>query len=451
MEFRSWWAGVAIFIVLCLPAFPFVALVRGEEPQMYTLQESIDEALKNNRAIKARKEQVSQARYAKNQARADFLPKLSTSYGYTRLDKVEESSPTTVNSSRGTFTIPGEEQNALDNYQFKISVDQPLFTGFALTSSFRIAELDVDRSRMELRLEELALALRVKEAYFGILKAEKTLQVAKQAVDFYESNVKLARDFHKVGMIPVNDVLKAEVKLAKARHDLVEARNALRLARSNFNIVLSRPINSPANVEDVLVFKPVQGEFTDYVKKALETRPEIRLLETRIHQADQQVRLAESGLYPEIALGYDYIREGDSADVSGSPFHDSERWEAKAVLSWDFWQWGKTYYGIREKESLKREFIQTKQAMEDKIRLQVKEALLGLEEAEENIPTTRKAVEQARENLRVMRKRYKAQVTTMTEVLDAQTMLTEARMNYFHALYSHHLAKARLERALGTY
>ncbi|MCD6298013.1 MAG: TolC family protein, partial [Deltaproteobacteria bacterium] len=68
-----------------------------------------------------------------------------------------------------------------------------------------------------------------------------------------------------------------------------------------------------------------------------------------------------------------------------------------------------------------------------------------------NIPTTSKAVEQAEENLRVSEERYKAQVTTSTEVLDAQTLLTEGRMNYYRALYDHNLAKARLRRAIGEY
>jgi outer membrane protein TolC len=58
-------------------------------------------------------------------------------------------------------------------------------------------------------------------------------------------------------------------------------------------------------------------------------------------------------------------------------------------------------------------------------------------------------VKAAEENLRVSEERYRAQVTTSTEVLDAQTQLTQARINYFGALYDHHLAKARLQRAVG--
>jgi outer membrane protein TolC len=102
-------------------------------------------------------------------------------------------------------------------------------------------------------------------------------------------------------------------------------------------------------------------------------------------------------------------------------------------------------------ESLKRELMETQRALEDSINLELKTALLDLETSEKNIPTTRKAVEQGEENLRVSEERYKAQVTTITEVLDAQTRLSQARVNYFRAFYEHNLAKARLLRAIGEY
>jgi outer membrane protein TolC len=246
-------------------------------------------------------------------------------------------------------------------------------------------------------------------------------------------------------------VLRAEVELANSQQDLVTARNTARLTRSTFNIVLSRPINADVDVEDILTYEPERVDFDAYVEKALKNRPEIKLINISILQADQDTRLAKSKYYPEIAMTWEYIREGEDPDVSGDDFHQDPRWQATAALSWTFWEWGKTHYTVKEKESFKRELMQTKLALEESIQLETKDAVLRLENAGENIPTTQKAVEQAEENLRVNEERYKAQVTTITEVLDAQTLLSRARVNYYRALYNHHLAKASLKRALGTY
>jgi outer membrane protein len=336
-------------------------------------------------------------------------------------------------------------------------VRQPVFTGFALLSSFELAKLGIDQSEMDFELEKLDLALRVKEAYFNVAIADIGIEVAEKDVEARKSNLKVARSFYEVGMVPVNDVLRAEVELANSTQDLVSARNTARLARSGFNTVLSRPINAPVelevlvDVEDTLAYKTEWLDFEAYVAQALEKRPEMKLININILQVDQETRLAKSKYYPEIAVSWDYIREGDDFNVSGDEFHEDPRWQATAALSWTFWEWGKTHYAVKEKESLKRQLMLTKLDLETNIQLEIKDAILRVKNAEENIPTTQKAVEQGEENLRVNDERYKAQVTTITEVLDAQSLLTRARVNYYRALYNHHLARASLERALGTY
>lgn len=441
MRFTNPFYCMFLFVSLSLMVGPDSGFSQ-EKGRVYTLQESIEEALANNWSLKANKERVDQAMQVKKQARADLFPKVSATYGYTRLNE-----ELYFKSALGSDIQITTE----DNFNSSLAVKQPLFTGFALLSSYELAKLGIDQSEMNVELEKINLALSVKQAYFTILIAEKGIEVAQSDVEFRESNLNVARSFYKVGMVPINDVLRAEVELASAQQSLVTARNTARLARCNFNTVLSRPIHAPADVQDILEFKPVKEAFDDYVEQALENRPEIKLVNINILQVDQETRLVKSKYYPEIGLGWEYLREGEDWDVSGDDFHQDPRWEATAMLSWTFWEWGKTHYAVKEKESLKRELMKTKLALEDSIRLEIKDAILRLENTEENIPTTQKAIKQGEENLRVNEERYKAQVTTITEVLDAQSLLTRARENYYIALYNHHLAKASLERALGKY
>ena len=433
---------VICFFLLTLSA----AAVQAQAGDLYTLEQSIQEALENNRSLKTVQEKTEEARYVKDQAKADFLPKLSTSYGYTRLSEVTRSTAIPLG---GGLEIPAYDQNTQDNYQWNATVTQPLFTGFALTSAHELARLGIDLAQIELDLAKLDLTLGVKEAYFDILRAEKGLQVAEKAVESLQSNVVVARSFYKVGMIPVNDLLKAEVELADAKQDLVKAQNNVALARAAFNTLLTRPVNEPVEVEDILVYRQETATYEDYHQRALQYRPEVKAFDINLLQADQQIRLAKSAFYPEAALNYDYIKEGDDPGVSGSAFHDRNYWQVTAGLTWTFFEWGKTRSAVREKQSVRKQLTDTKAALEDQIRLELKQAILDLEVADRNIPTTEKAVEQAEENLRVSEQRYRAQVTTMTEVLDAQTLLTRARNNYYNALYDHNLAKARLRRALG--
>lgn len=442
---RSWY--ILIFVLnLFLIAIPLQVVHAGEESvKFYTLEQGIKEAFENNWSVKAREEKISESEFAKSEAKAGFLPTFSTSYSYTHLGFVP-SIDTSIFGNNLKFKL-GDQ----DIYQWQATVRQPIFTGFAVTSAYELAKLGIDQSRLDLELERLDLALNVKEAYFNILRADRAVDVAKSAVESLEAHNTVAKNFYDVGMIPVNDLLKAEVELANAQHNLIQAQNASRLARVSFNVLLSRSVDEPFEVEDILKYTKETPDFDNYLEKALKARPEIKALDLTDAQIDQQINLAKSKYYPEVAFTYNYIKAGDTPDVSGSNFQLSNQWQANVGLSWTFWDWNKTRNSVNQAESQKRQLSQTRKSIEDGIKLQLKQAILNLKEAEEKIPTAQKAVDQAEENLRVSEERYKAQVTTSTEVLDAQTLLSQARMNYYNALYAHNLAKAGLLRAIGEY
>jgi outer membrane protein len=442
MKFEHAIEVVGFLVAMILFFSPYLAEAQ-EQKNFYTLQRSISEAMENSYKVKAREERVDEATSVKKQARADFLPKFTTSYGYTRFNEPG----VVVNPATGQLVVTAENY-----FSWTTAVSQPIFTGFALLSTYRLAQLGIDQSELELTQERLDLALQVKQAYFNVLIADKAVEVAQKDVESRTSNANVARSFYNVGMIPINDLLKAEVELANSEQNLVKAKSAAQVTRSAFNTVLARPMNEPVELEDILTYTPEKGTYEGYVKTALSNRPEIKILDVNLLQTDQQVRLAKSKYYPQVSLNYQYAKEGETAVVEGgNPLTEPNAWQVTALVNWTFWDWGKTYYSTKEQESKKRELIQTKADVEDGIRLQVKQALQDLDVAAKNVPTTIKAVEQAEENLRVNEERYKAQVTTITEVLDAQTLLTQARSNYYQALYDHNLAKARLERALGTY
>lgn len=427
---------IYIFTVLLFPEFGLAG-----EKKVYTMDEAVKEALANNWRLKAKEERIQQATYAKNQARAEFLPKLSTSYGYARYGSLR------------TTDIQGQkfEVGSLNNYEWRGTITQPLFTGFALSSDYKLSELGIDQSNLEVELEELDLALRVKEAYFNILTADMAVETTQKAFEALESHAEVARNFYQVGMIPINDLLQSEVEAGNAKHDLIKAQNDARLARSNFNAVLSRPVSAEVDVVDIKVHEPQVGDFQEYLEKALRKRPEIKIIENSLLQTDQRIVYTQSKNYPEVAFRWDYIKEGDSPAVSGGRGLEPSNWEASVGLTWTFWEWGKTYYAVKEQESVKNELLKTKMEVEENIELQIKDAVLNIQTAEANIPITRKAVEQGEENLRVSQERYKAQVTTSTEVLDAQRYLTSARVFHFNALFQYHLATANLQRAMGEY
>ncbi|OQY14918.1 MAG: hypothetical protein B6I32_08450 [Desulfobacterium sp. 4572_20] len=177
-----------------------------------TLEESIKIALDQSLSIYSAKEEIKAKEFEELSAKADFLPKLSSSYTYTRLDNgtVNDAKYTTYPYNPLTGSHFPRSVSPLDTntYQFNITVTQPLFTGWRLTILREIASLGVDTAKIQKEAAIQDLVLNVKEAYFGILKAEKLENVAKQAVEQLKANLVVSQAFYDEGIIAKNDLLQ---------------------------------------------------------------------------------------------------------------------------------------------------------------------------------------------------------------------------------------------------
>ena len=416
---------------------------------MLTLDESIDLALKQSVLIHAAEEGVLGAEAQKQEALTGFLPKLNTSYNYTRynVNPYLRVPAGALGPGTPSSTITAGTQ---DNYTWATEVRQPLFAGGGILANYEVNKLGHDISRMEKAATVQDIVQEVKVSYFDILKAEKLLGVARQSLEQLQAHLNIAKNFFEVGLIPRNDVLQSEVQVANGEQSLIRAENSVELARSKFNTVLRRDINTPVQIEDILTDRPYDMTLEQSTTTALENRPEIKNQLLKVDQAKSQVKLARSDYFPVISAVGHYERVGDTPGVTGSAFKDAENWYVMGQASWTFWEWGKTKNRVnasRSRENQSQDFLAN---LKDQVTLEVKNAYLLLKEAEKQVRVTRKIIEQAEENYRINEERYKEQVSTSTDVLDALTLLTRAKSDYTTALGDYNINQARLERAMGT-
>ncbi len=121
-----------------------------------------------------------------------------------------------------------------------------------------------------------------------------------------------------------------------------------------------------------------------------------------------------------------------------------------AVANWNFWEWGKTKNRVEAGQSRENQAADFLANIRDQITLEVKNAFLLLHEAEKQVQVAKKAIEQAEENFRINTERYREQVGTSTDVIDAQTLLTKAKSDRHNALGDFSISRAKLERAMGV-
>lgn len=402
-------------------------------PDKLTLSECVDIALGNSPQILYSQADISEKESSLLSSRKDLLPSLSFQYGYTYTHEAD-------------ITMAGE-----DYYNYIFSVKQPLFQGLSLVTGVELGKLDLESSQSRMVQTKNDVVLSVHEAYYNLLKTRKFEQVAEQSVNDRKSHLKDARAYYKAGLIPKNDMLQSEVQLANAEIEYIRAQNLSAMALASLNTLLRRPVDSKIEIEDILKYEPSDVSWDKSVEQAKEFRPELIQSKIAIEQADKNIILTRAPYLPSISVSANYMKQGDSPLADDYPISPgSEIKTAMATLEWKLWAWGQSRDEIAVARHNLKKAEENKTELLDNIILQVREAYLAIKESEYNIGVTEKAIEQAEEDFRINQSRYQAQLSTTTDVLDAQTRLSRARISYYNALYSYRIALMKLTWATGT-
>ena len=383
------------------------------------------------------------AMWSRWEAITAFLPTASTSYSATHYDDLASTGRS--QQIRGN----GKRFHGQNQYVWQTQVSQPLFTGGKNRANYLLAQLGVESAAIQKIQTREDLMLSVKQAYYSILATEKALEVARTSVVNLESHLNVAQNFYDVGMVPKNQVLEAEVELAKAVQEQTTLNRDLQVARTRMNILLRQPVENPIRVVDILKYTPFPMSMEQCLSVSLAESPEIKLGRTQVEASAKNVDVARSGYYPEVGMTFTNNSQGNTAKAHGGWSNNDAGWNVAAVASFNFWEWGRTKAQVEKSKVELNRSINDLTRLEDNTKLEVTSNYQELISAGKNIDVSAKAVVSATEDLRMVKERYLEQVATNTEVLDAQTRYSNAQYDHYQALYNYNLAWATLERSLG--
>lgn len=405
------------------------------------LQKAVDIALENNPRVIEARESSAAASSSLEATETLKAPKISTGYSLTQLDQ----QPYSAGSG---MKIPVEDKT---NFSWDVTATQPLFTGYAITSQCEIAGKNSEISKKYIDLALSDITFQAKNAFFSLLQAQKLEEVSRKSVESLESHEHDAQKFYSQGMIPYSDVLKAQVGLASARHNLENAKADVDISRQNLILVLNMPDNENFELSDITAL-PEKPPWTAYdEKEVFDRRPEMIVLKLQAEQMDHQIKLAESSLYPKVSLIGRYEQNGKDMGMTEHDYRNRFNSSARIQADWVLFEGGKAIKESTALKSQKRALIQRITALENRIRLDLRESVSRLNVAEANYRTAAAALDQARENWRITNLQFSQQMATASDVLDARLFLSKTEVDYYRSLYGCHIALASLARAQGRY
>ncbi len=428
-------------IIFCLGFTFFSSPSMAQERLQLDLDKTVKMASSHSRKTEMRNDEMEAAGYRQQQAFGRFLPKLTLSARYSRVSHVE---PRTIG------TVPLGE--AVDNqYSLRMAIDQPIFTGFALRSGYRIAGFAEQLAEERVRFERADVRAISQEAYFNLLKARQMRKDTDMLVAALEEHLRQMQLLLEAGRATELEISRVRSRVAAVQVSAIQTRGAEESAQLALTTLLGVPSTTPLVLADVVDDAArFAGDVEDLVSQALANRPEVAMAKTNAAIASERVNVEASALWPQMSLrfGYNYDRPNQRYFPAQDEFDGT--WDLSAMVSWTAWDWGVTYYGMKAAEADARATTRQVEETQDLIRLDVERQRHNYSTATAKIAAAREALSSAEQAFNTMQILFDAGRAQSLDVLDAATELTQARSNLIQALADARIAWSYVQKATGA-
>jgi len=387
-------------------------------------------ALGNNPKIKVALNNALASHARIKEAWSNYFPTLNWGTSYSNMRNLQTAAMTGV-SNDFNYYILGQ-----------ITLSQMLYDFGVTQNTVTIKKLDYEAYKTSLTGVINDVIYQTKDAYYNLLFCYDNKRVAQDTVKKYEMFYNQAKAFYDIGLNPKVDVMIAEVNLSNAKLKLIQAENSIDMAVAALNNTMGVPYLNKYNVQEKLQFNPVKITMSDAFELAKQSRPELKLADIKIKEADQAVKLAKKAYFPKLSAQGSYARGGES-------FNNTYGYNYGIYLNFPTVNGMLIQNQIKEATSLYDSQLADAQSTKNDVYLEIQQAFLSLYEKKNQIPVALTQVKQAKENYDISFGRYKVGVGNPTELKDAQNSYETAQLSYYQALYQYNSAKAQLEKAVG--
>jgi outer membrane protein len=416
----------------------------SQETKKLSINESIKIGLENSNMLHSSKMNVQYTDAKWSEINTFRLPSLSFNASYTRLSEV---SPFIINTPFGSFDIA---PSIFNYYNLQLSLKQPIFTGFKLESNSKMAEYNFLAAKQDYTTEEKNLIYNIKNAYWSLFKANQIQKVTEEVVVDIQSHLTDVQNLFEQGLATKNDVLKVKVQLGEVQLNLIDAKNAVKLANLSLVNLIGLPISTNIETSDNPEKSVVEiGDISPLLSKAYENRPELKSINYRIKAGESGVTAAKSDWWPQIYLVGDYYYSRPNQRIQPLVDQFNKTWDVGVALSFSLWNWGATVDRTDQAETQLEQAKDAYKIIRDGITLEVTQNYLNIKKSEERMTVAGQNVTQAEENYRVTDDKFKNGLALNSDLLDAEVALLQSKTDYIQSIVDYELAQAQLNKAIG--
>src|SRR5256714_12223839 len=401
----------------------------------YDIEQGVALADSQNAEVVIARKKLEAARGGLLEARSGYLPSVISS-GYA--DRRE---------TQNTTSLRPEDYNA------SVRVLESLYTGGAVSNQVGIAQLRVEKQRLELEEVRNKVAMDTRIGSYDVLLNRAKVNVRENSVRVFGEELKTQDERQRAGIVGNLNVRRAQVALANEQPELANAKTQLRNSYLRLGELFgidyrSQPNEPRFEVAGQLQYAALHPDLNESLGRAGTKRPEIRAREIDVEIEDRQYEIDRSELRPHIQAfsGYEVYNERDPA--AGPEFNHG--YLVGVSGTWHLFD-GFATKGRMQATHARREAAQAAlEAARRAVASEVRSAFLDLAQAENVLQSETKNVQTADESLEIAKTNLSAGLGTQLDILQAAADVTRTRTTRLSAIYLHNVALARLARACAS-
>jgi outer membrane protein len=408
------------------------------ESRVITVDEAVAMAIAQNAALQAARARLEAGQAAASSTARRLAPAIHLGDEYQHYNSTFDAAISPVAS----FRVRGRDTN-----MFTVAADQPLLGLLRLSADYSGQQESAEAGAAQVESAELSLRQAVETLYLRVFEARALEGTALASERELNDRLDVARAQLATGVLTEADVLRVQVAAANARQQAIQAHSQELVSRAGLLALMGLPADDAGvtfiEPKSLLESGQKRPEPSAAQDQALSGRPEILQTRLSLQAGEHQQRARLYALLPEIDLEGAYLRSYGQVIVPTN----SEFIGLKA--QWAIWEWGASYAAYRASQAQARAAAFDLENQKQQIRAEVTSGMAQLDAAASAISVAEQTIASAEEAYRVTDAQLQAGTATTTDLLEAQSALTQARLNYLRAQYELAISRVNLRRALG--
>jgi outer membrane protein len=405
--------------------FPSLALRAQEIP--LSLEEAVSIALRDNRDIRLKAEDVLKAKAKISEARSGLYPSFSVGAGWSDV--------------RGLYS------KDVSGFSGQAGVSQVIYAGGRVINAIKAGEDNYIAIQAVLDKTKLETVLNVKKAYYALLLTDRYLEINKEIVENTYEHLAFVQARFSGGQVSESDVLRMRSSLAEVIQAYQTSLNQLESAQALLNNLLFLENETRIKPEGQLSYEPKEVAFDRAFLQALQSRPEIRQMEAQKNAASRNIEIAKSGNRPQVSAAWDYYSSQHLA--TGTAKNQNDYNVLGIAVNWPIFDGHLTRSKVEQAIiDLKEAQLLKEKAVKD-IALELKTVYLELKDSIEKIKALGEQANVYQDNLSVIEDKQKAGLASGLDLQDARLSYRVALFNQIQANYDYLIAKIKFDKATG--